>query len=98
MEKETIYIDPVTFHAQRKVDEALIPYETSFFFGKCDEFVMGHIVVPSDYDATIFNVACRGEVITPWKPLDELETAQREYERQQLADYKAACERMGIVV
>ena len=29
-------------------------------------------------------------MISPWKPWDELDTAQREYERQQLAAYEQA--------
>ena len=89
MEKETIYIDPVTFHAQRKADATMIPYETSFFIGKCDAFVEGHFVVPADCDAIIMNVACRGEVITPRKPLSELEAAQAQYERD-MAELAAA--------
>lgn len=65
--------------------------ETDFFDGKCQIFIEGHRFVPTNEewirsDGYIF----RGEMITPWKPYDELDTSQREYERQKLADAEAA--------
>lgn len=54
--------------------------ETDFFDGKCRAFVEGYC-----YDDS------KGyKAIYPWKPLTELEAAQREYERQMLADYESA--------
>lgn len=54
--------------------------ETSFFDGKCTTFIEGHC-----YDDR------KGYVqIYPWKPYDELDAAQREHERQLLAEYEAA--------
>jgi hypothetical protein len=53
--------------------------ETDFFDGKCDAFVEGHC-----YDTS------KGYVqIYPWKSNVELDAAQREYERQMLAEYEA---------
>lgn len=84
---EKIYVDSLK-HCHRTDDGTMTAVETSFFVGKCDIFVEGHCC-----DITESYVA-----IYPQKPLTELDAAQREYERQQLADYKAACERMGIKV
>ena len=59
--------------------------ETDFFDGKCDTYIEGYRFVP--YGETWVRedgVAFRGEMITPWKPWEELDDAQRDYERQQL--------------
>jgi hypothetical protein len=53
--------------------------EIALFDGKCAEYIEGYSCTP--YDG--------GEMITPWKPFDELDAAQREYERQILAEYEA---------
>lgn len=83
----TIYIDS-DFKCHIANDGTMDSVETDFFDGKCNELVEGFC-----YDTS------KGYLqIYPWKPLSELDNAQREYERTQLADYKAACERMGIVV
>jgi hypothetical protein len=63
---------------------------TDFFDGKCDAYIEGYRFVPNGEtwthpDGTVF----RGEMITPWKPFDELDLAQREHERQLLAEYEA---------
>ena len=87
MNIETIYVDTKN-HCYRVNDGTMIAVQTGFFYGKCVEFVEGHCCEAKG----------DGVLIYPWKALPELEAAQREYERQQLADYKAACERMGIVV
>jgi hypothetical protein len=36
--------------------------------------------------------------IYPWKPYDELDAAQREYERQMLAEYEESLKVMGVIV
>ena len=65
--------------------------ETEFFNGKCQTFIEGYRYVPSGEsytreDGEIFT----GEMIAPWKPYDELDAAQREYEREKLADAENA--------
>lgn len=65
--------------------------ETDFFNGKCETFIEGYRYVPFGEswmrsDGIVF----QGEMINPWKPYDELDAAQREYERQKLADAEAA--------
>jgi hypothetical protein len=37
-------------------------------------------------------------MIAPWKDYKELDAAQRQYERDQLADMKAALELLGVSV
>ena len=62
------------------------PVETDFFDGKCDAFIEGYRFIPAGEawtrsDGTVFH----GEMIAPWKPWQELDTAQRQYEQEQLA-------------
>lgn len=87
MKAETIYVDSLK-HCHRTNDGTMRAVETDFFDGKCDAFVEGYCCDDSKGYLQIY----------PWKPDSELEAAQHAYELQQLADYKAACERMGIVV
>lgn len=78
--------------------------ETDFFDGKCQAYIEGYRFIPSGEswtrpDGEVFH----GEMITPWKDWNELDEAQREYEREQydaieaeLADAKAALELFGV--
>jgi hypothetical protein len=66
-------------------DGTMTPFETELFDGKCDSYVEGHLFVPSGKswtrsDGKIFY----GEMISSWKDYAELDSVQREYERQQL--------------
>lgn len=66
--------------------------ESDFFDGKCDTFIEGHLLKPEGEmfvreDGEVFS---DGEMITPWKSSGELEEAQREYERELLADAENA--------
>jgi hypothetical protein len=99
MAMRTVYLKPITFecHVSQNPNGTLIPYETEFFDGKCDAFVEGYRIVPDgeswkDSDGFLF----RGEMIAPWKPYDELDAAQREYEREQMAEYKEALSIVGV--
>lgn len=63
----------------------------TFFSGKCKTFIEGYRYCPEGEsyvreDGEVFY----GEQITAWKPYSELDAAQREYERQMLADYESA--------
>lgn len=85
-----IYID-AEFKCHTVDDGSMTAVETDFFDGKCDAYIDGYRYVPAGEtwvreDGVIFT----GEMIAPWKPWDELDVAQREYERQQLAAYEAA--------
>lgn len=74
----------------------------TFFSNKCVTFIEGYRLKPEGEiwvreDGEVFS---GGEMITPWKPMDELDAAQREYERQKLADAENALAIMwgGVVV
>lgn len=73
--------------------------EHPFFDGKCQVFVEGYRFVPSGEswtrsDGAVFNVG----MITPWKDYSELDAAQREYERQMLADYESALAEIEVAL
>ena len=72
-------------HGQNRV-----AVETDFFDGKCQAYIEGYRFVPDGEtwvreDGVMF----RGEMITPWKPWEELDDAQREYERQRVSEMAA---------
>ena len=86
----TIYIDS-DFKCHVSDDGTMTAVETDFFDGKCAAYIEGYRFVPSGAEWTRSDgVVFRGEMIAPWKPWGELDAAQREYERQQLAAYEAA--------
>jgi hypothetical protein len=63
----------------------------AFFANKCTAFIEGYRLKPEGEtwvreDGEVFS---GGEMITPFKPYDELAAAQHEYERNLLAEYKA---------
>ncbi len=85
----TIYID-TDFKCHLAADGSLTPVETDAFDGKAPEYIEGYRFVPAGAvwtreDGTEF----QGEMVAPWKPWDELDSAQREYEREQFAALKA---------
>lgn len=64
----------------------------AFFANKCTAFIEGYRLKPDGEtwvreDGEVF-FGC--EMITPWKPYDELDAAQRQYEREKLADAENA--------
>lgn len=93
----TVYIDSdYRCHASNP-DGSCTAVETAFFDGKCDTFVEGYRFVPSGEswtrpDGTVFH----GEMIAPWRDYTGLDAAQREYERQLIADMQAALEMLEV--
>ena len=87
---KTVYIDKdCKVFLSDSMDRTAV--ETDVFDGKCQEWIEGHRYVPANQkwtreDGEVFE----GTMITPWKPISELDRAQREYERQLLADYESA--------
>lgn len=82
-----VYIDSEFKCYTSNPDENFKEIETDFFDNKCDTFIEGYRFIPSGEswkrsDGIIFH----GEMIAPWKPYNELDTVQREYERQLLAE------------
>jgi hypothetical protein len=85
----TIYIDS-DFCCHAVNDGSLTAVETDAFDGKCDAYIEGYRFVPNGKIWTREDgVEIHGEMISPWKPYSELESAQREVERQMLAEYEA---------
>ena len=102
----TIYIDTDFKCHTSDPDGTLTAVETDFFDGKCAAYVEGYRFVPSGATWTREDgVTFTGEMIAPWKDWLELDSAQREYEREQyaamaaeLADAQAALEILGVNV
>jgi hypothetical protein len=94
----TIYIDS-DFKCHTFNDGTMTAAETSFFDGKCDDFIKGYRFVPDGESWTREDgVVFHGEMIAPWKDYSELDAAQREYEREQTAMNIEALKIMGVVV
>ena len=86
-----IYIDSEYRCHATNPDGTFREIETEFFNGKCATFIEGYRYCPEGEsytrdDGKVFH----GECIVPWKPYSELDSAQREYEREQLADAENA--------
>ena len=68
-------------------DGTMTAVETDAFDGKCDAYIEGYRFVPDGESWTRSDgVVFQGEMIAPWKDYAELDNAQREYERQLLAE------------
>ena len=79
---KTIYLDS-EFRCHVKNDGEMTPVDTGYFDNKCDTFIEGYRFVPVGQnwireDGEVFS----GEMFSPWKPYDELDLAQRDYERE----------------
>lgn len=78
-----IYIDS-EFKCHASDDGTMTAVETDVFDGKCDAYIEGYRFIPSGQTWTRADgVVFTGEMIAPWKPWDELDAVQREYEREQ---------------
>lgn len=86
----TIYINN-DYKCHVADDGTMTAVETDAFDGMCTEYIEGYRYVPSGQIWTRDDgVEFAGEMISPWRPWAELDAAQREYERQQLAQYESA--------
>lgn len=82
---KTIYLDS-DFKCHISGDDTMAAVETAAFDGKCNAYIEGYRFIPSGKtwvrgDGVVFS----GEMVSPWKPWQELDAAQREYEREQYA-------------
>ena len=92
-----IYIDS-EFKCHVSDDGTMTAVKTDAFDGKCDTYIEGYRFIPIGQTWTRTDgVVFAGEMIAPWKPWQELDAAQREYEREQYqalaaqnAEYEAA--------
>ena len=85
----TIYID-TDYKCHTAPVDGLTAVETTAFDGKCAAYIEGYRFVPDGAswtrsDGEVF----QGEMVAPWKPWDELDAAQREYEREQYQELTA---------
>ena len=79
----TIYIDS-DYRCHPVNDGTMTAVETDFFNDKCDTFIEGYC-----YDTRNGYVQ-----IYPFLPFGELDSAQREYEKQLLSQYEAFFEEL----
>ena len=94
----TIYID-TDFKCHTTTSGTVAAVETDFFDGKCDEYIEGYRFVPEGMewereDGSVFS----GQMVAPWKDYEELENAQRAYERRLLTEYAEALKVLGVTV
>ena len=85
---KTIYLDS-DYKCHVTNDGTMRAVEVDLFDGKCDTFIEGYRYVPYGEswvrkDGEVFN----GAMVACWKSFDELDIAQRGYEKQQLKEYK----------
>ena len=86
-----VYIDSEYRCHTTNPDGTYTALETDFFDGKCAAYIEGYRFVPAGETWTRPDgVVFRGEMIAPWKDWRELDEAQRDYEREQLAAYEQA--------
>lgn len=82
----TVYLD-ADWKCHITNDGTMISVETAAFDGKCDAYIEGYRFVPSGQVwVREDGVEFAGEMIAPWKPWEELDAVQREYEREQYQD------------
>lgn len=94
-----IYIDSEFKCHTTNPDGTFREVETDFFNGKCQTFIESYRFIPSGERWTRSDgVVFQGEMIAPWKDYDELDSAQRTYERQLIAEYAEALKIVGVVV
>lgn len=85
-----VYID-AEFKCHLTGDDTTTAVETDFFNSKCESFIEGYRFIPEGKnwtrsDGEVFH----GEMIAPLNDFDKLDAAQREYERERLADAENA--------
>ena len=92
----TVYIDS-EYKCNPVNDGTMKAVETEYFDGKCDKFIKGYRYVPAGESWTRADgVVFHGEMIAPCEDYAELDAAQREYERQLIAEYEAALNVVGV--
>lgn len=86
-----IYVDSDYCCHSERTSESDREFEVDFFDTKCAVFIEGYRYIPTNEswtrsDGTTF----QGEMIAPYKDFAELDSAQRQYEVEKLADAENA--------
>lgn len=77
-----LYLD-ADFRCHLSGGAGMTEMDTELFDGKCPAYIEGYrYVPPGERWVREDGVMFQGEMITPWKPWEELEDAQRAYERE----------------
>lgn len=78
-----IYID-TDYKCHTAPGIGLTAVETDTFDGKCPAYIEGYRFVPAGESWTREDgVVFQGEMVSPWKDWEELDSIQRAYEREQ---------------
>lgn len=92
----TIYIDS-DYKCHTAAAQGLTAVDSTFFDGKCDFYIQGYRYVPQGERWTREDgVEFTGEMIAPWAEHEALDKAQREYERERMAEMQSALELLGV--
>ena len=93
---KTIYLDNDFRCSVTETENTMQSVETDFFDGKCDAYIEGYRYVPEGQEwAREDGVVFSGEMVSPWKPFDELERVQIAYEKEQ---YEAAIDELLLLI
>ena len=87
---KTIYIDSEYRCHTTDPDGIFRRVDTALFDGKCDKYIEGCCYIPAGEKLVVGNHVYCGEMVFLWGNYDELDSAQRAYEQQQIAEYEAA--------
>lgn len=80
---KTIYLDS-DFRCHLTDDGTRQVVETDAFDGKCDTYIEGYRYIPAGQTwSRSDGVEFSGEMISPWRPWQKLDNAQRTWEREQ---------------
>ena len=80
-----LYLD-ADFRCHLSGGAGMTEMDTELFDGKCPAYIEGYrYVPPGERWVREDGVMFQGEMITPWKPWEELDDAQRAYEQERLA-------------
>lgn len=95
---KTIYLDS-DFKCHVTKDESLKAIQTGCFDDKCDTYIEGYRFIPQGESWTREDGAVFiGEMVSPWRDYGELDSIQRKYEAQLLAEYIEALKVVGVSV
>lgn len=95
----TIYVDgDYKCHVSNDTSD-YIAVDTDFFDGKCDQFIEGYRFIPKDCEwVDTTGKTFKGLMAVPWKPFEELDKTQLEYEYNLLSEYSSAMSEIEVAI